>query len=190
MGQQKRRHMRPQKRRQGRRRHAVVVQNTVERSSVTKDEGAGMHFFHPCVMGSTFELIRAVEFDIQLGDEGFSLRVELFRRTKKRRSFRARIWQTERFRIQSTFPSDPRTGQPAHEPSDELILVNWETNLPRDYAEFRANSADEAFQVVLDAITKFLDHVTGRTAIATGGRRAKLGRKQDGKPRGKGGKGT
>jgi hypothetical protein len=74
-------------------------------------------------------LVQIVEFDVVLGDDSFALRVELFQDKTRRRTFRANIWRNELYRIQSTFPQKPSTGQPEHQPSDEVILIDWSTNV-------------------------------------------------------------
>ncbi len=123
-----------------------------------------MQLVHPCITTSPFGLVTLVEFDVQIYDDAFSLRVELFRSLKEPGLFRARLWRDEHFRIQSEFPFDQRSRRPADEPSSELILVNWETNLLRTKPMFKAKNVDEALELVLMDIGKFLEHASGKRA--------------------------
>ena len=107
-----------------------------------------------------FALVRTVEFDVVLGDDSFALRVELFRDTTRSETFRANIWRSESYRIQSTFPQNPSTGEPEHHPSDEVILIDWSTNVRGDYAVFKATSPTTALNLVLEAVRAALDHTT------------------------------
>jgi len=75
--------------------------------------------------------------------------------------FRANIWRDESFRIQSTFPQNPSTGRPAHDPSDEGVLIDWSTNLPANYSTFEAASPTAALNLVIKAIQSTLDRATG-----------------------------
>ena len=108
-----------------------------------------------------YALVKTVEFDVVLGDDSFTLRVELFQDKTRRRTFRANIWRNEFYRIQSTFPQKSSTAQPEHQPSDEVILIDWSTNVRGDYSVFKAASSAAALNMVLKAIQAALDHATG-----------------------------
>ena len=71
-------------------------------------------------------LVDTVELSVPLEDDELLLRIEIFESVAQPRHYSARIWLSEFYRIQSTFPQD-EDGEPAHEPSDELILkeFNW-----------------------------------------------------------------
>jgi len=115
----------------------------------------------PKGVGHVYALVKTVEFDVDLGDDSFALRVELFQDKTRRRTFRAKIWRNEFYRIQSTFPQQPSTGQPEHQPSDEVILIDWSTNVRGNYSVFKAASSAAALNMVLKAIRAALDHITG-----------------------------
>ena len=112
-------------------------------------------------VGHVYALVKTVEFDVDLDDDSFALRVELFQDKTRRRTFRAKIWRNEFYRIQSTFPQLPSTGQPEHQPSDEVILIDWSTNVRGNYSIFKAPSSAAALNMVLKAIRAALDHTTG-----------------------------
>jgi hypothetical protein len=119
-----------------------------------------MHISHPVVGNKIYELIKTVEFDVTLGDDGFTVRIELFRSTTNVNHFRAHIWRSEFFRIQSTFPQDGKTHQPADQPSDELIFTDYSSQFKGRYSDFQAESEDVALQVIFDDYKSFLKHVT------------------------------
>ena len=92
------------------------------------------------------ELIRTFEFDITVGKQGFPTRVELYRSIEDGSVFPCRLWQEEFYTIQSRFPSDSKTNEPLHGPSDELILVGSD-DMRCDWNpdSFTANSPEERF---------------------------------------------
>lgn len=121
-----------------------------------------MNINHPNVKSKLYELIKTIEFDVALGDDGFSLRIELFRSTSDSTSFRAHVWRTEFYRIQSTFPQNDITNEPEHLPSDELIMIDDSMHLKGNYSDFQAENEDVAIQLVLDDYKRFLNYVTGQ----------------------------
>lgn len=108
-----------------------------------------------------YELIKTVECDLQVGDDGFSVRIELFRNITSSGWFRAHLWRTEFYRLQSTFPQKQPSGQPAHHPSDELIQIDWSSTLDQDYKDFQASDQEAALQQILDALRHFSDRMGG-----------------------------
>ena len=120
-----------------------------------------MHDSDDTTTSHLFELIRTVEFDLMLGDERFTTRAELFRSTEDDTVFRCRLWQTGLYTIQSRFPADPETNEPAQGPSDEGLLV--ESNHLRsdwDPDRFLASSPEEAIRMIRDGVAEFVEHVT------------------------------
>ena len=98
-----------------------------------------------------------------LGDDEFALRIELFQDSDNARSFRADVWRAEHYRIQSTFPQDPSTGEPEHHPSDEVVMVDWSTFIrtDRNYRHFEAENAEAALDGVMADIQRTIDHALG-----------------------------
>jgi hypothetical protein len=117
---------------------------------------------HPNVIRQVYELEKIIEFDIELSDVRNTLRIELFRNLSEPRHFRAHIWGSEFFRIQSSFPRDRVTDQPAHEPSDEIVLVDYSHYLSGDYRDFEAESLESAAAMILDDCRRFLNHISGQ----------------------------
>ena len=116
---------------------------------------------HPFIKGPLYELIKTMEVDLELGNDSFSLRIELFQSTSSSGWFRARLWRTEFYRLQSTFPQDTNSGQPAHHPSDEIIQIYWSPYPSQDYQYFQAEDPPAALQRVLDDVRRFVERVAG-----------------------------
>jgi hypothetical protein len=110
----------------------------------------------PRLSKTVFKLAEVREFDVVIGGDWFAMRLELFQSESSAHVFRARLWRTEMYRIQPTFPQDTRTGAPAHLPSDELILVDQSYYLGRSYADFEAKSKATALQLVMEDYQAFL----------------------------------
>jgi hypothetical protein len=70
-------------------------------------------------------LVDTVELSVPLENDELILRIELFESAAHARHYCARIWRLEHYRIQSTFPQ-VAGGLPAHPPSDELLLEEFE----------------------------------------------------------------
>ena len=120
-----------------------------------------MNFSHQFVKSNIYELIRTIEFDIAMGIDGFYVRVELFCSLAHPNKYRAHIWRSEFYRIQSTFPQDSQTHQPLDLPSDELIFIDFSTQLSGDYSDFHAENETVAIQLILDDCQQFLKRVMG-----------------------------
>ena len=69
-------------------------------------------------------LVDCVEACVSLRSEELTLRLEIFEHLNESGVFSARLWRIEHYRIQPTFPQVD--GMPAHQPSDELILKEFE----------------------------------------------------------------
>jgi hypothetical protein len=118
-----------------------------------------MRIVHSAITSSIYEVCKVVEFDLQLGDESWPIRIEVLRNTEIQGRFRCRIWQAELFRIQSTFPMG-KSGLPQHHPSDELIWVEFSGPKVNDYYDFPAKDVDAALSTVLKDFETFLEHTT------------------------------
>jgi hypothetical protein len=117
---------------------------------------------HSSITSHMYEVIKVVEFDVDLDFDSFSLRIELLRSATTPDWFRVHVWRTELYRLQATFPQDKPSGQPLHEPSDENILVDWSHYLAHDYKQFQASNSEAALELVFDDIRRFLVRVTGK----------------------------
>jgi hypothetical protein len=116
---------------------------------------------HPSITSPLFELAKTVEFNLEVAEDHFSLRVELFQDISNAQRFRARIWRLEVYRIQSTFPQNETDGQPADQPSDESIFVDTSAWLSQCYEDFRAETPDRAIQIILNDLRDFLVRTSG-----------------------------
>jgi hypothetical protein len=79
---------------------------------------------HGTLLNLALRLVETLQFSVPLPQEDLELRLELFESLAKPRHYGARLWRLERFRIQSTFPQVD--GRPAHDPSDEVVLKEFE----------------------------------------------------------------
>ena len=111
---------------------------------------------HPSITGPLFELAKIIEFDVEVAEDHFSLRLELFQDISDAQRFRARIWRLELYRIQSTFPQNETDGQPSDHPSDESIFVDTGSWLSQRYEDFQAETPDRAIQIILNDLRDFL----------------------------------
>lgn len=116
---------------------------------------------HHAIVSHVFELMRTIEFDIEIVDDRFSIRVELFRSTTDLHIFRARLWRSEMYRLTPVFPQDPATGEPAVDSADASVFMESEAWLSDDYREFRADNPESALQVVLGDFRRWLVVTTG-----------------------------
>lgn len=118
-----------------------------------------MKIDQPRISETVYELVKVVELDVEIGEDHFALRIELFHNNSSAHSFRAHLWRSEMYRIQSTFPQDESTNEPAHLPSDELILIDHSHYLARSYSNFQAESQAAALQMIIDDFQGFLTRV-------------------------------
>jgi hypothetical protein len=107
-----------------------------------------------------FELLRILEVDLEIEEDAWPVRIELYRDKEDEAHFRARVWLLETFRIQPTFPQNEQ-GLPQDEVADEDVLVEWSYNLSEDFNSFSAESEEEALQQILGALEEFAAHATG-----------------------------
>jgi hypothetical protein len=125
-----------------------------------------MKISHSAITSSLFELVKTVELDVQLGDDSWSTRIELFRDTTRADHFRCHVWELEFFRLTPTFPQD-ENNQPAHI-SDDVIMVERGISFSRikyPREDIVAPDADAALEVVIDDLKRFLEHATGEVAL-------------------------
>ena len=122
---------------------------------------AVINIFHSAVKSELYELVKTIEFDVALGEDGFNLRIELFRALSSQNHFRAHIWRSEFYRIQSTFPQDHETHKPVDPSSDELIFIDYSSQLYGDYSDFQAEDEATALQLILDDCQRFLKRISG-----------------------------
>ena len=125
-----------------------------------------MRITHSAVTSSVFELAKVVELDIQLNEDAWIARIELFRDTEREGWFRCRVWESEMFRLTPSFPRDA-SGEPAHV-ADDTIMV--ERGIARSRLASRLNEGfaapdvDAALGMVIEDLKGYLEHVTGERA--------------------------
>ena len=117
-------------------------------------------------------MARVFELSVQLGPENTLFTVELWQSLRRRTSFKARIWESELFRLSPTFPQS-KAGRPLHV-SDDLVRV--ERPIPHfgfEYEEFSAKSVLAAVGVVSTGFTRFLNHALGIPEAVVPGKRGR-----------------
>lgn len=121
-----------------------------------------MKIKHPAVKSDVFQLKSTVEFDLELPDGVIPARLELFQNTEHKDRWRARLWERESCRLETTFsPAPAPKGRRKAErfTCDEEILVERTWELSESLEEFKAASARGAFRVVLNRLHEHLQRV-------------------------------
>jgi hypothetical protein len=100
-------------------------------------------------------LVDTVELSVPIENDELMLRIEIFESVAHAQHYCARIWRLEHYRIQSTFPQ-VAGGLPAHQPSDELLLKEFEgfESPLEDPVRFESNLA--ARDYVLEQLAQWL----------------------------------
>lgn len=102
-------------------------------------------------------LVATVELSTVVQEEGLTLRLEIFESLTNSGWYAARVWRLEHYRLQPTFPQ--RQGIPAHEPSDEVILKEFEgLDTPSAAAFASLELARDAF---LRQVTDWIQQIQG-----------------------------
>ena len=117
-----------------------------------------MKISDPAVTSDIYELVRTIEFDMEMGDKFLPTRVEVFRDTQRKRHFRCHMWELEYYHVESTFSRDRRGNEPGA-PSDEPILVERTWELSSKFLDFQAPNAEAALKQFLAVLTKHLKAV-------------------------------
>jgi hypothetical protein len=112
------------------------------------------------ISATLFELVHAVEVDLEIEEDAWPVRIDIYRDVEEEGHFRARIWLLETFRIQPTFPQN-EAGEPQDTAADEEVLVEWTYNLEQDFESFQADSEEDALEMVLGALEEFVTHISG-----------------------------
>lgn len=120
---------------------------------------------HSAVSTPIYELAKIFELDLQLGEDSYTLRIELFRNTEKEDHFRCHAWELETFRLVPTFPMD-ESNEPAHT-CDDVLMVD--RGIPRSHTRYPAEdivaqSVDAALEIVLGDLKESLEHATAKRA--------------------------
>ena len=124
---------------------------------------------HPAIKSSLFKLIAVYECDIDVGENPYPCRIELFQSASNVKLFRARVWEIELCRITPRLPQSP-SGKPLHV-SDDLLLLERTGRLSRRYDSIQARDPREALQVVFKDLIAKLEEWTGELAKPASRRR-------------------
>src|SRR5437870_10059937 len=105
------------------------------------------------VTSDIYELVKTIEFDLEVGDKFLPTRVEVFRDTQRKRHFRCHMWELEYYHVESTFSRDPRSKRQGT-PSDEPILVERTWEISSKFLDFEAADAEAALKKFLDVLAR------------------------------------
>lgn len=122
-----------------------------------------MKIKHPAVKSSVFKLASTLEFDLALGGDTVPARLELFHDSSRKDHWRARLWERECCRLESTLVPVPHPkGRKTAErfTFDEEILVERTWELSEELEDFKAATAQAALKIALDHLVHHLDRVT------------------------------
>jgi hypothetical protein len=124
-----------------------------------------MKISHSAVTSPLFELVKVVELDIQLGEDSWSTRIELFQSTEATDHFRCHVWELELFRLTPSFPRD-EDGLPAHISDDVLMVERGIAHRKISYPmeDIVASDVNAALKIVVEDLKRFLERVTGEKA--------------------------
>jgi hypothetical protein len=101
-------------------------------------------------MSTVWLLARTAEIDARLGDDAFSVRVELFAARGETGRFRARLTRSDVFHLQPTYPLDVWSA-PSAPPDAEGLRVAWPAAETPPW-QVAAADADAALDEVLDRL--------------------------------------
>ena len=120
-----------------------------------------MRIIHSAIVSPIYELAKTFELDIQLGEDSFTMRIELFRNTEKEDHFRCHVWECEMFRLTPTSPMD-ENNQPTHICDDVLMVDRGipRSHIPYPLEDIVAPNIDAALEIVLNDLKRFLEHST------------------------------
>src|SRR4051812_23940581 len=107
------------------------------------------------ITSDVYELVKTIEFDMEVGEKFLPTRVEVFRDTQRKRHFRCHMWELEYYHVESTFSRDRRGGKPSA-PSDEPILVERTWELSSKFLDFEAANANAALRKFLAVLVRHL----------------------------------
>lgn len=108
---------------------------------------------------SIYQLVKTVEFDIELDGASFPIRVELLQCLDVQKQFRTRTWVmkfSDRTCI-ANFSED----QLFERSSDEGIFVDYSNCVSKDCSEFQADSQEVAIQLIVNNLKDFVSDFTG-----------------------------
>lgn len=100
-----------------------------------------------------YQLEKVVDLELSLGlpqdGENLHVRIEILKDMNNKDGYKVRVYRSEYYRIQPTFPQ--LESNPQHEPSDEVIWVEDSFLLEPNY-EVHTTSSENALEHVLNVI--------------------------------------
>jgi len=119
-----------------------------------------MKINHSAAPNPIYELAKKLIVDIEL-NEPHTFTVEIYINTDDQKQFRARIYEKELFRLTPSFPRDD-DHNPKEESDDDLNVERHMPFMGFDYETFTAESIDDAQNMIISGIRKYVAHSTGK----------------------------
>jgi hypothetical protein len=94
-----------------------------------------------------YRVVQSWDVLLDVPSDEIDLRIEVSEQVGKSGTFKVRIFRYESYRIQSTFPQNE--GEPVHPPSDEVILKEFESFVPRYATSASGESAEGVLEETL-----------------------------------------
>jgi hypothetical protein len=117
-----------------------------------------MKISNPAIRSGVYELVKTIEFDLEVGEKFLPTRIEVFEDTQRRRHFRCRMWELEYYHVENTFSSKSERKN-CRSVSDEPILVERTWELSSRFHNFEAANAEAALDAFLSALLQQLSGV-------------------------------
>jgi hypothetical protein len=114
-----------------------------------------MRIRNPAITSDVYQLVKTIEFDMELEGKFLPTRVEVFQDTQRKRHYRCHMWELEYYHVESTFPAAGRK-KGRRSPSDEPIFVERTWELSSKFHDFEAPSAAAALNKFLALLRKHL----------------------------------
>jgi hypothetical protein len=142
----------------------IGVEQVGEAEPARASRSVAMKVTHDIITSPVFRLLSTHEIDLDLGEHKLPLRIELFQSEENDTVFRARLWQTELFRLKPTIPTSEEDPY-----CDDLLLLQRSLGKESfDYGFFSAYDPRDALELVLKDLSRFLEHLSGQAASVQG----------------------
>jgi hypothetical protein len=117
-----------------------------------------MKISNPAIRSGVYELVKTIEFDLEVGEKFLPTRIEVFEDTQRGRHFRCRMWELEYYHVENTFSARSERKN-CRSVSDEPILVERTWELSSRFHDFEAANAEAALDAFLSALLQQLSGV-------------------------------
>jgi hypothetical protein len=121
-----------------------------------------MKLSHSAIISPIFKLIGTYEIDLELNQDEWPTRIELFQAINIRNTYRARMWQVDFFRLDPTFNESAGSSERPKKLKDEEIQVERSGVLSEEILNFEATDEENAMTKVEYYFKQFLSDRVGQ----------------------------